>query len=173
MLIIGVLGALILRGLMIFAGSLLLTKFHWLLYVFGVFLLLTGMKMWFSAGKEPELETNPILRWMRNHLRLSPDYAGNSLSVVRDGKRWFTPFFVVLILIAVIDVIFAVDSIPAIFAITTDPFICAHLQRVRSAGPACHVLPIGRDGRSLPPVTVRASSHPDLYRHQDGHHRPV
>ncbi|KQH74308.1 TerC family protein [Xylella fastidiosa subsp. sandyi] len=122
-LIIGVLGALILRGLMIFAGSLLLTKFHWLLYVFGVFLLLTGMKMWFSAGKEPELETNPILRWMRNHLRLSPDYAGNSLSVVRDGKRWFTPFFVVLILIAVIDVIFAVDSIPAIFAITTDPFI--------------------------------------------------
>lgn len=122
-LIIGVLGALILRGLMIFAGSLLLTKFHWLLYVFGVFLLLTGMKMWFSAGKEPELETNPILRWMRNHLRLSPDYAGNALSVVRDGKRWFTPFFVVLILIAVIDVIFAVDSIPAIFAITTDPFI--------------------------------------------------
>ncbi|MCO5546000.1 TerC family protein [Xylella fastidiosa] len=122
-LIIGVLGALILRGLMIFAGSLLLTKFHWLLYVFGIFLLLTGMKMWFSAGKEPELETNPILRWMRNHLRLSPDYAGNSLSVVRDGKRWFTPFFVVLILIAVIDVIFAVDSIPAIFAITTDPFI--------------------------------------------------
>ncbi len=85
-LIIGVLGALILRGLMIFAGSLLLTKFHWLLYVFGVFLLLTGMKMWFSAGKEPELETNPILRWMRNHLRLSPDYAGNSLSVVRDGR---------------------------------------------------------------------------------------
>ncbi|AIC10151.1 TerC family protein [Xylella fastidiosa] len=122
-LIIGVLGALILRGLMIFAGSLLLTKFHWLLYVFGVFLLLTGVKMWFSAGKEPELETNPILRWMRNHLRLSPDYAGNALSVVRDGKRWFTPFFVVLILIAVIDVIFAVDSIPAIFAITTDPFI--------------------------------------------------
>ncbi len=60
---------------------------------------------------------------MRNHLRLSPDYAGNALSVVRDGKRWFTPFFVVLILIAVIDVIFAVDSIPAIFAITTDPFI--------------------------------------------------
>lgn len=91
-LIIGVLGALILRGLMIFAGSLLLTKFHWLLYVFGVFLLLTGVKMWFSAGKEPELETNPILRWMRNHLRLSPDYAGNALSVVRDGKRWFTPF---------------------------------------------------------------------------------
>ncbi|HHW4680432.1 MAG TPA: TerC family protein [Xylella taiwanensis] len=122
-LIIGVLGAIVLRALMIFAGSLLLTKFHWLLYVFGVFLLLTGIKMWFSAGKEPDLETNPVLRWMRSHLRLHPEYAGNALSVMRDGKRWFTPLFVVMMLIAVIDVIFAVDSIPAIFAITTDPFI--------------------------------------------------
>ncbi|GHH60116.1 TerC family protein [[Pseudomonas] boreopolis] len=122
-LIIGVLGAIVLRAIMIFAGTLLLAKFHWLLYVFGGFLLLTGIKMWFSAGKEPDLEANPVLRWMRGHLRLSPTYEGNALSVVRDGKRWFTPLFVVLILIAVIDVIFAVDSIPAIFAITTDPFI--------------------------------------------------
>ncbi|CAD7731002.1 Putative membrane-bound redox modulator Alx [Xanthomonas hydrangeae] len=122
-LIIGVLGAIVLRAIMIFAGSVLLTKFHWLLYVFGAFLLLTGIKMWFSAGKEPDLEANPVLRWMRGHLRLSPQYDGNLLSVIKDGKRWFTPLFVVLILIAVIDVIFAVDSIPAIFAITTDPFI--------------------------------------------------
>ncbi|NHF66244.1 TerC family protein [Xanthomonas hortorum] len=122
-LIIGVLGAIVLRAIMIFAGSVLLTKFHWLLYVFGAFLLLTGIKMWFSAGKEPDLEANPVLRWMRGHLRLSPQYDGNALSVIKDGKRWFTPLFVVLILIAVIDVIFAVDSIPAIFAITTDPFI--------------------------------------------------
>ncbi len=122
-LVIGVLGAIVLRAIMIFAGSVLLTKFHWLLYVFGAFLLLTGIKMWFSAGKEPDLEANPALRWMRRHLRLAPQYAGNALSVVRDGKRWFTPLFVVLILIAVTDVIFAVDSIPAIFAITTDPFI--------------------------------------------------
>lgn len=122
-LIIGVLGAIVLRAIMIFAGSVLLTKFHWLLYVFGAFLLLTGIKMWFSAGKEPDLEANPVLRWMRGHLRLSPQYHGHALSVIKDGKRWFTPLFVVLILIAVIDVIFAVDSIPAIFAITTDPFI--------------------------------------------------
>ncbi|HHW4679287.1 MAG TPA: TerC family protein [Xylella sp.] len=122
-LIIGVLGAIVLRAMMIFAGSLLLTRFHWLLYVFGVFLLLTGIKMWLSAGTEPDLETNPVLRWMRNHLRLNPEYVGNALSVIRDGKHWFTPLFMVLILIAVIDVIFAVDSIPAIFAITTDPFI--------------------------------------------------
>ncbi|HHZ23515.1 TPA: TerC family protein [Xanthomonas vasicola pv. zeae] len=122
-LIIGVLGAIVLRAIMIFAGSMLLAKFHWLLYVFGAFLLLTGIKMWFSAGKEPDLESNPVLRWMRSHLRLSPQYHGNLLSVIKDSKRWFTPLFVVLILIAVIDVIFAVDSIPAIFAITTDPFI--------------------------------------------------
>ncbi len=158
---------------MIFAGSLLLTKFHWLLYVFGVFLLLTGMKMWFSAGKEPELETNPILRWMRNHLRLSPDYAGNSLSVVRDGKRWFTPFFVVLILIAVIDVIFAVDSIPAIFAITTDPFIVltsnvfavlglrAMFFLLAGMADRFHLLPHG-----LAVILIFIGI-------QDGHHRPV
>ncbi len=122
-LIIGILGAIVLRTIMIFAGSVLITKFHWLLYVFGAFLLFTGWKMWFAAGQEPDLEANPALRWMRKHLRLLPDYQGNAMSVMRDGVRWFTPLFAVLILIAVTDVIFAVDSIPAIFAITTDPFI--------------------------------------------------
>ncbi len=122
-LVIGVLGAIVLRAIMIFAGAVLLAKFHWLLYVFGAFLLLTGIKMWFSAGKEPDLEANPVLRWMRGHLRISPQYNGNRLVTEQDGVRWFTPLFVVLILIAVTDVIFAVDSIPAIFAITTDPFI--------------------------------------------------
>ncbi|MBN6152069.1 TerC family protein [Xanthomonas sp. AmX2] len=122
-LVIGVLGAIVLRAIMIFAGSVLLTKFHWLLYVFGAFLLLTGIKMWFSAGKEPDLEANPVLRFMRRHLRLTPQYHGNALSVVQEGRRWYTPLFAVLMLIAITDVIFAVDSIPAIFAITTDPFI--------------------------------------------------
>ncbi|WP_369978136.1 TerC family protein [Xanthomonas bundabergensis] len=122
-LVIGVLGAIVLRAIMIFAGSVLLTKFHWLLYVFGAFLLLTGVKMWFSAGKEPDLEANPVLRFMRKHLRLTPQYHGNALSVTQEGKRWFTPLFAVLMLIAITDVIFAVDSIPAIFAITTDPFL--------------------------------------------------
>ena len=122
-LVIGVLGAIVLRAVMIFAGSVLLTKFHWLLYVFGAFLLLTGIKMWFSAGKEPDLEANPVLRFMRKHLRLTPQYHGNALSVTQEGKRWYTPLFAVLMLIAITDVIFAVDSIPAIFAITTDPFI--------------------------------------------------
>ena len=86
-------------------------------------LLFTGIKMALAAGKEPDLEANPALRWMRSHLRLTDGYHGNAFRVVRDGARWFTPLFVVVILVAVTDVIFAVDSIPAIFAITDDPFI--------------------------------------------------
>ncbi len=122
-LVIGILGAIVLRSLLIFAGAALLAKFHWLLYLFGAFLLLTGIKMWFAAGSEPDLEKNPALRWMRSHLKLTDGYRGAALSVREDGVRWFTPLFVVLVLIGVTDVIFAVDSIPAIFAITSDPFI--------------------------------------------------
>lgn len=122
-LIIGILGAIVLRTIMIFAGSVLVTQFHWLLYVFGAFLLYTGWKMWFAASEEPSLDNNPALKFMRKHLRISHEYNGNNLVTEKDGVRWFTPMFVVLILIAVTDVIFAVDSIPAIFAITTDPFI--------------------------------------------------
>src|SRR5690606_18077835 len=122
-LIIGILGAIALRTIMIFAGSVLVTQFHWLLYVFGAFLLFTGWKMWFAAGQEPSLDDNPALKFMRKHLRITHEYNSNRLVAEKDGVRWFTPMFVVLILIAVTDVIFAVDSIPAIFAITTDPFI--------------------------------------------------
>ena len=122
-LVIGVLGAIVLRAIMIFAGAFLLAKFHWILYVFGAFLVLTGIKMLLAAGQAPDLEKNPLLRWMRGHLRLTTDYAGNAFRVMRDGKAWYTPLFVVTALIGVTDLIFAVDSIPAIFAITSDPFI--------------------------------------------------
>lgn len=122
-LVLGVLGAIVLRAIMIFAGAFLLAKFHWILYVFGAFLVLTGIKMLLAAGQAPDLEKNPLLRWMRGHLRLTADYAGNAFRVMRDGKAWYTPLFVVTALIGVTDLIFAVDSIPAIFAITSDPFI--------------------------------------------------
>ncbi len=122
-LIIGVIGAIVLRAIMIFAGALLLAKFHWILYVFGAFLLLTGIKMLLAAGKAPDLEKNPALRWMRGHLPLTQEYAGGRLSILREGRRWYTPLFVVVVLVGVTDLIFAVDSIPAIFAITDDPFI--------------------------------------------------
>ena len=112
-LIIGVLGAIALRAIMIFAGAVLITKYHWILYVFGAFLLLTGVKMLWAAGKAPDLDNNPALKWMRGHLRLTPGYHGNAFSVKLDGVRHFTPLFVTIVLIGITDVIFAVDSIPA------------------------------------------------------------
>ena len=122
-LVIGILGAIVLRAILIFVGAALLAKFHWLLYLFGAFLLLTGITMWFAAGKEPDLDKNPVLRWITGHLPLINRYHGDALWLGRGKRRRYTPLFVVLVMIAVTDVIFAVDSIPAIFAITSDPFI--------------------------------------------------
>ncbi len=122
-LIIGVIGAIILRAIMILVGALLIAKFHWILYLFGLFLLVTGIKMIIFADKKPDLEKNPILKWMRGHLAITKEFHGEQFTFKKDGVRWYTPLFIVLILIAVTDIVFAVDSIPAIFAITTDPFI--------------------------------------------------
>ncbi len=122
-LIFGVLAAIVLRAIMIFIGAALIARYHWILYVFGVFLLGTGIKMIWWAGEKPDLEGNPVLRWLSGHLRLTRGYHGDRLSVMIDGVRHYTPLFLVIAMIGVTDLIFAVDSIPAIFAITTDPFI--------------------------------------------------
>jgi len=122
-LMIGILGALVLRAIMIFVGAWAISRFHWILYFFGAFLVLTGIKMWWAAGQEPDLESNPALKWVRKHMRIAPDYDGERLTTVVDGVRMATPLAVVMILIGIVDVIFAVDSIPAVFAITTDTFI--------------------------------------------------
>jgi tellurite resistance protein TerC len=122
-LVIGVLGAIVLRAILIFIGAALIARFHWILYLFGAFLLLTGVKMWLAAGQAPDMERNPVLRWVTGHLPLIRRYHGSALWIGRGRRRRYTPLFVVLVMIAVTDVIFAVDSIPAIFAITTDPFI--------------------------------------------------
>ena len=122
-LVIGIIGAIVLRAILIFAGALLLSKFHWVLYVFGAFLLFTGIKMWRAAGQEPDLESNPVLRWLTGHNPFLRRYHGSALWVGRGSRRKFTPLFIVIIMLGITDVIFAVDSIPAIFAITTDPFI--------------------------------------------------
>ena len=126
-LIYGVLGAIVMRTVMIFAGSWLITQFHWLLYVFGAFLLVTGVKMWWAAGEKPDLENNRVVRWLRSHVPITPSFHGERffVSVEEGGRlvRYATPLFIVLVLVEVTDLIFAVDSIPAIFAITTDPFI--------------------------------------------------
>ncbi|WP_271679764.1 TerC family protein [Thermomonas mangrovi] len=122
-LVIGIIAAIVLRAILIFAGALLLAKFHWILYVFGAFLLLTGIKMIMAAGKAPDLEKNPLLRWLTGHVPMTRGYHGSALSILQDGKRLYTPLFIVIVMIGITDVIFAVDSIPAIFAITEDPFI--------------------------------------------------
>jgi len=122
-LMLGVLGAIVLRGILIFIGAALIAKFHWILYLFGLFLIVTGIKMLLAANQEPDLEANPMLRWMRRHLPLTREFRGSALRVLENGKPLYTPLFVVMMLIAVTDVIFAVDSIPAIFAVTEDPFV--------------------------------------------------
>ena len=122
-LLYGVLGAIILRALMILLGAWLIAQFHWVLYLFGAFLLITGIKMLIFADSEPNLANNPLLKWLKKHIRITEEYHGDKFWVMKNGVRWFTPVFLVLVLIEFSDVIFALDSIPAIFAITKDPFI--------------------------------------------------
>ncbi len=122
-LLYGVLGAIVMRTGMIFGGSWLISQFHWVLYLFGAFLVLTGAKMLWMADKEPDLANNPLLKWLRRHLKVTEHLEEEKFFVIRQGVRYATPLFLVLILVEISDVIFAVDSIPAIFAITTDPFI--------------------------------------------------
>jgi len=122
-LMIGIIGAIVLRTIMILVGGWLLAEFHWVLYVFGAFLILTGVKMWWAAGKEPDLDDNPALKLLRKLLPVIKNYDGEKFWTIENGKKIATPLFMVICLIALTDVIFAVDSIPAIFAITSDPFI--------------------------------------------------
>ena len=122
-LLYGVLGAIVMRAGMILAGVWLVTEFAWILYVFGLFLVVTGIKMLVFADHKPDLEKNPLLRWLRGHMRITPDFHGEAFFVRLGGLRYATPMFLVLMLIEASDLVFAVDSIPAIFAVTTDPFI--------------------------------------------------
>ena len=122
-LMIGIIGAIVLRTVMILLGSWLIAEFHWVLYLFGAFLLLTGIKMWWAAGQEPDLESNPALKLLKRFMPVSQRFDGERFFTVENGKRIATPLLLVVALVGITDVIFAVDSIPAIFAITTDPFI--------------------------------------------------
>ncbi|MBI5926002.1 MAG: TerC family protein [Aquabacterium sp.] len=122
-LMIGIIGAIVLRTVMILVGGWLISQFHWVLYVFGAFLLLTGIKMWWAADKEPNLEDNPALKVLRRLLPVSKHFDGENFWTVQSGVRIATPLLLVVALVGFTDVIFAVDSIPAIYAITSDPFI--------------------------------------------------
>jgi tellurite resistance protein TerC len=120
----GILGAVVFRGIFIFVGAILIHKFHWILYIFGVFLIYSGIKIYFEDSDEKiDPEKNPILRFCRKYLPITQDEMGGKFVTRIDGKLMFTPLFLVIILIETTDLIFAVDSIPAAFAITTNEFI--------------------------------------------------
>ncbi|MDN6774605.1 MAG: TerC family protein, partial [Enterobacterales bacterium] len=122
-LVYGVLGAIVLRTIMIFAGSWLVTQFQWILYVFGAFLLFTGVKMALAKDDDGDIGDKPLVRWIRSHLRMTDKIENEHFFTRRNGVLFATPLLLVLILVELSDVIFAVDSIPAIFAVTTDPFL--------------------------------------------------
>ena len=125
----GIMGVIVLRAIMIGLGAALIHEFSWILYVFGVFLALTGVKMLFSRVDEhPDLENNFLVKWLRQHLRITPELHGERFFVRQPDATgqtvlWVTPLFLALILIELADLVFAIDSVPAIFAITQDPFI--------------------------------------------------
>ncbi|MBP9944400.1 MAG: TerC/Alx family metal homeostasis membrane protein, partial [Desulfomicrobium sp.] len=119
----GILGALAMRATLIVAGASAIATFHWLLYVFGILLIVSGIKMLVTINQEPDLSRNRIARFMRSHFRVTEDFEGEKFWVRRDGLLYMTPLFMVLVIVEVSDVIFAIDSIPAILAISKDTFI--------------------------------------------------
>lgn len=122
-LVWGILGALLMRALLIVAGAKAIEHFHWLLYVFGLLLIASGIKMVLTINQEADLSNNRIVSFMRRHFRITEEYAGDKFWVRREGVWFMTPMFMVLIIVEASDLIFALDSIPAILAISTDTFI--------------------------------------------------
>lgn len=122
-LMIGIILAIVLRTVMILIGGWLIAQFHWVLYLFGAFLLFTGLKMWWAAGQEPSLDDNPALKLVRRVMRVAPNFDGERFFTRHAGVKMATPLLLAVVLVGITDVIFAVDSIPAIYAITADPFI--------------------------------------------------
>ncbi len=119
----GIIGALVMRAIFIFAGVTLINHFNWIIYVFGAFLVITGYKLLFQKDKEIHPERNPVIRLFKRFIRVTDKYEGDKFLIIQNGRKIATPLFVVLIMIETTDLIFAVDSIPAIFGVTQDPFI--------------------------------------------------
>jgi tellurite resistance protein TerC len=119
----GIIGALIMRALFIATGVTLIQRFHWVMYIFGAFLIITGIRMALQKDTEIHPERNPVLRLFRRVMPVTPDYEGDRFVVKRAGRYFATPLFVVVLVVETTDVIFAVDSIPAILAVTLNPFI--------------------------------------------------
>jgi tellurite resistance protein TerC len=119
----GILGALVMRGLFIGVGAALLARFEWIIYIFGALLVITGIRMAVKQDEEFDGEQNPVVKFVRRFLPLTHDYRGKHFFAIEHGKRHATPLLLVLVLVETTDLIFAIDSIPAIFGITRDPFL--------------------------------------------------
>lgn len=119
----GILGALMMRAVFLAAGITLIAKFHWIIYLFGALLVASGIKMTFEKGKEIHPERNPVLRLFRHFMEVTPNYEGDRFFVKQDGRILASPLFVVLLILESTDLVFAVDSVPAVLAITPDPFV--------------------------------------------------
>jgi tellurite resistance protein TerC len=119
----GILGALVMRGAMIAGGAALVSRYHWVMYLFGAFLVVTSLKMLFAKEREASPEERWIVRWLNRHFRVTKEFYEQHFIITRDGKTWITPLAVALVLVETTDLLFAVDSIPAIFSVTTDPFL--------------------------------------------------
>jgi hypothetical protein len=166
-LMIGIIGAIVLRTVMILVGGWLLAQFHWILYVFGAFLILTGVKMWWAAGKEPDLDDNPALKLLRKLMPVSKHYDGEKFWTVENGKRIATPLLHG-------DLPGGADRRdlcrglhPGHLCDHQRPLHRADQQRVRHPGPARDVLPAGRGGQQVPPAQLWPGGDPGVHRHQD------
>ena len=168
----GILGVIVLRAIMIGLGAALVSNFGWLLYLFGAFLVFTGIKMWLIADQEPDIASNPILKFLKRRMRVTDGLRGNAFWVYENDPatsrkvRWATPLLLALVLIEFVDLLFAVDSVPAIFAITTDPFI-VYTSNIFAILGLRAVLRAGGDDPPLPLPEVRAGPGSGVHRRQD------
>ncbi|VEB02619.1 integral membrane protein TerC [Klebsiella pneumoniae] len=170
-LVYGVLGAIVLRTIMIFAGSWLISQFDWLLYVFGAFLLFTGVKMALAKEDDSGIGDKPLVRWIRSHLRMTDKIESERFFTRKNGVLFATPLLLVLILVELSDVIFAVDSIPAIFAVTTDPFIVLTSNLFAILGLRAMYFLLAGVAERFSDAQIRSVGDPGVYWREDADRR--
>ena len=161
----GVMGALIMRLTMIFVGAALISRFHWIIYIFGAFLVYTGIKMFRHDEIDIQPDQNPVVRFVTRFLPIARHYEGEKFFTTIDGKLTGTLLLLVLIVVEVTDLVFAVDSIPAIFAITTGYVYCLHFKRIRHSRSSFDVLPAGRRRGEISLFADRPGNSSYVYRH--------
>ena len=166
-LMIGIVGAIVLRTVMILVGSWLISHFHWVLYVFGAFLLITGIKMWWAAGQEPDLESNPALKLLKRMMPVSQKFDGEKFFTMERGKRIATPLLLVVALVGCHGRDLRGRLHPGDLRDHDRSLHRAHLEHLRHPGASRHVLPAAGRGGEVPPAELRPGADPRLHRHQD------